>query len=66
MQSWLHASSCSRLLIQGSNHHARAFSGFLAGAGVKGGITYGETDEYGIAIGPATVTLNALLDWPRR
>jgi uncharacterized protein (DUF1501 family) len=35
---------------KGRNHHARAFSAFLAGAGVKGGITYGETDEYGINI----------------
>jgi Protein of unknown function (DUF1501) len=35
---------------KGRNHHARAFSGFLAGAGVKGGATYGETDDYGIAI----------------
>src|SRR4029077_17366020 len=35
---------------KGRNHHARAFSGFLAGAGVKGGIAYGQTDDYGIAI----------------
>jgi hypothetical protein len=35
---------------KGRNHHARAFSCFLAGAGVKGGKTYGETDEYGINI----------------
>jgi hypothetical protein len=33
---------------KGRNHHARAFTCFLAGAGVKGGITHGETDEYGI------------------
>jgi hypothetical protein len=33
---------------KGRNHHARAFSCFLTGAGVKGGISYGETDEYGI------------------
>jgi hypothetical protein len=35
---------------KGRSHHARAFSCFLAGAGVKGGTTYGETDEYGINI----------------
>jgi hypothetical protein len=35
---------------KGRNHHARAFTCFLAGAGVKGGIAYGETDEYGINI----------------
>jgi hypothetical protein len=35
---------------KGRNHHARAFSCFLAGAGVKGGITYGQTDDYGINI----------------
>jgi hypothetical protein len=35
---------------RGRNHYARAFAGFLAGAGVKGGMTYGQTDEYGINI----------------
>jgi hypothetical protein len=35
---------------KGRNHYANAFSSFLAGAGVKGGTTYGETDEYGINI----------------
>jgi hypothetical protein len=35
---------------KGRNHYARAFSSFLAGAGVKGGTTYGETDEHGIHI----------------
>jgi hypothetical protein len=35
---------------KGRNHHARAFTCLLAGAGVKGGITYGQTDEYGINI----------------
>jgi hypothetical protein len=35
---------------KGRNHHARAFSCFLAGAGVKHGTTYGQTDEYGINI----------------
>jgi hypothetical protein len=35
---------------KGRNHHAAAFTSLLAGAGVKGGIAYGETDEYGIHI----------------
>jgi hypothetical protein len=35
---------------KGRNHHARAFSCFLAGSGVKGGTTYGQTDDYGINI----------------
>jgi hypothetical protein len=35
---------------KGRNHYAKAFTALLAGAGVKGGITYGETDEFGINI----------------
>lgn len=35
---------------KGRNHYAAAFSSFLAGAGVKGGMSYGETDEHGIHI----------------
>jgi hypothetical protein len=35
---------------KGRSHHARAFSCLLAGAGVKGGMTYGQTDEFGINI----------------
>ncbi len=31
----------------GRDHHIRGFSLWLAGAGVKGGITYGATDEFG-------------------
>lgn len=30
----------------GRDHHPRCFSIFLTGAGIKGGMTYGETDEY--------------------
>ncbi len=32
---------------KGRGHHAKAFSSFLAGAGVRGGTAYGETDEHG-------------------
>jgi hypothetical protein len=35
---------------KGRNHHARAFTCLLAGAGVKGGTAYGATDDYGIGI----------------
>jgi hypothetical protein len=35
---------------KGRNHYARAFSSLLAGAGVKGGVAHGETDEYGVTI----------------
>lgn len=35
---------------KGRNHYARAFSSLLAGAGVKGGTAFGETDQYGIHI----------------
>jgi arylsulfatase A-like enzyme len=35
---------------KGRNHHAKAFSCFLAGAGVRGGMGYGKTDDHGIGI----------------
>ena len=35
---------------KGRNHYAKAFSSLLAGAGVKGGFAFGETDEFGINI----------------
>ncbi len=34
----------------GRDHHARCFSAFMAGGGVKGGMHYGETDELGMNI----------------
>jgi hypothetical protein len=34
----------------GRNHYARAFSSLLAGAGVRGGFSYGQTDDYGATI----------------
>ena len=41
----------------GRDHHPRCFSGWLAGGGIKGGITYGETDEfsYNIAKDPVPI-----------
>jgi arylsulfatase A-like enzyme len=35
---------------KGREHHDWAFSSWLAGAGVKPGIVYGETDEYGMKV----------------
>jgi hypothetical protein len=34
----------------GRDHHPRAFSMWMAGGGIKPGITYGETDEFGYNI----------------
>jgi len=34
----------------GRDHHPRCFTVWLAGAGVKGGLTYGQTDAYGYNI----------------
>src|SRR6185295_2691772 len=33
---------------KGRDHHAKCFSMWLAGGGIKGGMTYGVTDELGI------------------
>jgi uncharacterized protein (DUF1501 family) len=35
---------------KGREHHHWAFSGWLAGGGVKRGLAYGSTDEYGIHV----------------
>jgi len=34
----------------GRDHYPRAFSGLLAGGGIKGGVAYGKTDEKGIDV----------------
>jgi hypothetical protein len=41
----------------GRDHHIKAFSVFLAGGGIKGGTTYGETDDlgYGVVKDPVSV-----------
>ena len=36
--------------VLGRDHFPDAFSLFLAGGGVKGGMTYGETDELGFSV----------------
>jgi hypothetical protein len=35
---------------KGRNHYAQAFSSLLVGGGVKGGLAYGQTNEYGMEI----------------
>jgi arylsulfatase A-like enzyme len=35
---------------KGREHHAPVFTSWLAGAGVKPGITYGQSDEYGVEV----------------
>lgn len=44
----------------GRDHHPHAFSMFLAGGGIKGGMTYGETDEIGWNIAKDPVHVNDL------
>ena len=34
----------------GRDHHGRCFSIWMAGGGIKGGMTYGQTDDYGYNI----------------
>jgi len=41
----------------GRDHHPHAFSMWLAGGGVKGGITHGKTDEFGYYVADRKVTI---------
>ncbi len=43
---------------KGREHHARAYSSWLAGGGVKDGITYGQTDDYGIEVTSGAVHIH--------
>jgi hypothetical protein len=36
--------------LLGRDHHARAFTMYMAGGGIKGGVSYGKTDELGYNI----------------
>ena len=44
----------------GRDHHPRCFSIWLAGGGIKGGCTYGETDDYGYNIVEKPVSVHDL------
>jgi hypothetical protein len=35
---------------KGREHHAEAFTSWMAGGGVKGGLSYGESDDHGCAV----------------
>lgn len=41
----------------GRDHHPHAFSVWLAGGGIRGGMTYGETDEFGYYVQKDKVTM---------
>jgi hypothetical protein len=48
----------------GRDHHPKCFTGWVAGGGIKGGVSYGQTDEfaYNIAENPVSIfDLNATL-----
>jgi uncharacterized protein DUF1501 len=40
----------NRSKFLGRDHHPRAFSMWLAGGGIKGGVTVGQTDEFGYTV----------------
>jgi hypothetical protein len=46
--------------VTGRDHHPFAFSLWMAGGGLKGGLTYGETDEFGWSIVNNPVDINDL------
>ncbi|HZJ38505.1 MAG TPA: DUF1501 domain-containing protein, partial [Chthoniobacterales bacterium] len=45
---------------KGREHHAVVFCSWLAGAGVKPGITYGQSDDYGIRVAENEVHVHDL------
>ena len=45
---------------QGRDHHPQAFTMWLAGGGIKPGITYGETDELGFHVAKNKVSIHDL------
>lgn len=44
----------------GRDHHPRCFSMYMAGGGIKGGMTYGETDDYSYNITQNPVSIHDL------
>jgi hypothetical protein len=45
---------------KGREHHHQVFSSWLAGGGVKGGIVYGKSDDYGIRVAEGRVHVHDL------
>lgn len=43
---------------KGREHHAEVFTSWLAGGGVKGGYSYGESDEHGCTVGANEVHIH--------
>jgi len=41
----------------GRDHHPHAFSCWMAGGGIRGGVTYGQTDEFGYYVAENKVTM---------
>ena len=46
--------------VYGRDHHPNCFAYWLAGGGVRGGITYGETDDYSVNIAEKPVHVHDL------
>jgi hypothetical protein len=44
----------------GRDHHPRCFSIWMAGGGIKGGYSYGETDEFGYNVSENPVHIHDL------
>ena len=47
----------TRRRTDGRDHHPHAFSVWMAGGGVRGGLAYGQTDEYGYYVAEKKVTM---------
>uniref|UniRef100_UPI00286B4A41 DUF1501 domain-containing protein n=1 Tax=Armatimonas sp. TaxID=1872638 RepID=UPI00286B4A41 len=45
---------------QGRDHHPQAYTMWLAGGGIKGGLTYGSTDELGFHVAENKVHVHDL------
>ncbi len=45
-----HSAGTGELTAPGRDHHKECFTIWMAGGGVKGGLTYGTTDEFGFGI----------------
>ncbi len=50
--------TCPSPGAEGRGHHAKVYSSWLAGGGVKGGMVYGSSDEMGFGIAEKPVTVH--------
>ncbi|MGI9516723.1 MAG: DUF1501 domain-containing protein, partial [Pirellulaceae bacterium] len=44
----------------GRDHHIQAFSIWMAGGGIRSGVTYGQTDDFSYQVAEDTVTMHDL------